>query len=525
MRFGRQMKAGLVCLTLVASLAGMRPVRAEVPFSDLVGHWSSAEVAALAQTNIFKGYPDGTFQPDRTISRAEFYTLLARVLKLEPAAGPLLAPVLPADHWAVPVANVLAARGIIRSEEKLDLNGAIPRGEMADLITRAYGWPSHPENAFLTDLGENGASISAAVAHGIFAGYPDRTFRPWKSTTRAEAAVVVMRLLEPGRRPAVWREAYAVDVGDAVVELNVVRVNLKNPQVKPRVALAGDRVGATEELVGIVERTGAVAAINGAYFQAYDTSIPMESYGTVFTGGKMLQTGWYRAGIGFWADGTVRIGKVHSSIDGLGAKGQWWGSHGLNRYAKPDFGDDWAVVYTPEHGTSTGLTEGTSVVVRGGVVTEITTENVPIPADGFLVHLHGAETAKAGTVFQVGQPASFVTHYDKYWDGVQELLQVGPELVKDGQKFIDFEGEHFWEQKITTWVYNRSAVAVTKDGTLLLIQTPAATVDDLADALVALGVDAALCMDSGGSSGLIVQGVQIATPGRRIANALVIELK
>lgn len=519
---------GVIALVIFLAAIMDPPGAAAAPsFPDLTGHWSRTEVLALVDLGVVTGYPDGSFRPDQYLGRAEFYALLVRSLKKPLLPGdPLIA--VPKGHWAVPAVNALVQAGILRAEDTYDLDASISRGEIARLIARSQGWSAYPENTYLTDLGTDAPAISSVLSHGIFTGYPDRTFRPGNSTTRAEAAVVLTRLINAARRPPTWRERYVVTVGGETITMNLVRANLRSPRVKPRVALARDQVGATEALADIADRPNVMAAINGSYFQAYDSSIPMESYGTIYSQGKMIQTGWFRSAIGFWSDGTARIDPMNASVDGTGASGTWdtyWGSHGLNRYARPDFGENWVVVYTPEHGRSTGITGGTSVLVRNGKVTQITSDTVPIPADGYLIHLNGTETALAGKVFQVGKPAAYRTLAQPEWDGVQELVQAGPRLVKDGTKQINFQAERFTERKITTDATPRSAVALTADGQLLLIQTPSATVHGLADALVRLGVRDAMCLDSGGSSGLYYDGTEIARPGRAVANALVVEVR
>ena len=47
-------------------------------YSDVADtHWASEQIAYLSDE--ITGYPDGTFQPDKTVTRAEFVSLLARI--------------------------------------------------------------------------------------------------------------------------------------------------------------------------------------------------------------------------------------------------------------------------------------------------------------------------------------------------------------------------------------------------------------------------------------------------------------
>ena len=51
------------------------------PFSDIDGHWAKASILTLKEKGIISGYSDGTFRPDKSISRAEVATIIAKVLK------------------------------------------------------------------------------------------------------------------------------------------------------------------------------------------------------------------------------------------------------------------------------------------------------------------------------------------------------------------------------------------------------------------------------------------------------------
>ena len=44
--------------------------------SDIQGHWAEKFIAALSDRRIINGFPDGTFQPDRALTRAQFAALL-----------------------------------------------------------------------------------------------------------------------------------------------------------------------------------------------------------------------------------------------------------------------------------------------------------------------------------------------------------------------------------------------------------------------------------------------------------------
>ena len=70
------------------ALAARFDAAAEAPiadFSDISGHWASIEIAKAAANGWINGYPDGSFKPDQKINRAEAMALVNRVLNRDPA--------------------------------------------------------------------------------------------------------------------------------------------------------------------------------------------------------------------------------------------------------------------------------------------------------------------------------------------------------------------------------------------------------------------------------------------------------
>lgn len=75
---------------------------AATSFPDTVGNWSEHNIALVAQAGYIEGYPDGTFQPNKHLTRAEAVTIINKVLNRKPLTSssvPTWSDV-PADHWA-----------------------------------------------------------------------------------------------------------------------------------------------------------------------------------------------------------------------------------------------------------------------------------------------------------------------------------------------------------------------------------------------------------------------------------------
>ncbi len=118
-------------------------VSGKVSFADLTRHWSKAAVERLASRLIVSGVSAQSFMPDRSVSRAEFAAMLIRGLGL---------------------------RG----------DGAVQASEFPDVA--AEEWYASP--------------VRTAAAYGLMHGYEDGTFRPERTITREEMAVMLNRALE-----------------------------------------------------------------------------------------------------------------------------------------------------------------------------------------------------------------------------------------------------------------------------------------------------------------------------------------
>jgi len=71
-------------------------------FADAAGHWASDAIAAVQHAGVIAGYEDGTFRPDRALTRAEAVKIMNRILGRGPLFGvdrPTWSDV-PASHWA-----------------------------------------------------------------------------------------------------------------------------------------------------------------------------------------------------------------------------------------------------------------------------------------------------------------------------------------------------------------------------------------------------------------------------------------
>lgn len=165
-------------------------------FSDVsASYWAASVIEKVYGLGYIKGYPDGAFRPDSSITRAEFATLLVRAYKLPVAPGKVFNDT--SDHWSKDFVAAAYAAGIITgySESSFGPDDPITREQMVMMIVKAEKIQAATAEISFKDSGEISSwareALAAAVQHGIVKGYPDGAFRPKGKATRAEAAAII----------------------------------------------------------------------------------------------------------------------------------------------------------------------------------------------------------------------------------------------------------------------------------------------------------------------------------------------
>ena len=148
------------------------------------------------------GYSDGTVRPNANISRAEVATIFFRLLKKEVRDGNLTTENIFADvtngQWHNKAISTMAKLGIVkgRRADSFDPDASITRAEFAAICARFNTKPVENSGSF-SDISGHWAEneIERAAAFGWISGYPDGTFRPDARITRAEAMTMINRVL------------------------------------------------------------------------------------------------------------------------------------------------------------------------------------------------------------------------------------------------------------------------------------------------------------------------------------------
>lgn len=174
-------------------------------FSDVNGHWAEKEILSLAENCIVNGVSEQEFRPDANITRSEFTAIVVRMLGLETVKySDTYVDVRDTDWFADAVSTASIAGLTSGSDGYFYPERNITREEMAKIIAQAWSLKSL-KNLSAGELGfadsENVSEwakkyVGAACKLGLIKGTDNNMFAPQKNATRAEAAVVVKRLLD-----------------------------------------------------------------------------------------------------------------------------------------------------------------------------------------------------------------------------------------------------------------------------------------------------------------------------------------
>ncbi|SDP28572.1 fibronectin type 3 domain-containing protein [Paenibacillus sp. yr247] len=183
-----------------------------VKFRDIQSHWAYNEIMELSAANIVAGFEDGTFQPNGNVTREQFLKMLVELRKLPRTSNAVPFKDVEQGRWSAPYIAVGVINGILLPSDFPDgfkPSQPITRYEMAIWIVRALQLSPQKEEKLLrnvkdqSDIIRNRDLIEAALETGIIQGYPDATFKGGNNSTRAEAAVMLVRALHytPGTMP------------------------------------------------------------------------------------------------------------------------------------------------------------------------------------------------------------------------------------------------------------------------------------------------------------------------------------
>ena len=191
-------RIGLLVLILAMIMGVFGFVAAETDYGQ---HWASKEIQYLVDEGIVDGYPDGSFRPNKDVTRAEFMKMINGAFDLRKEGKVPFSDVNTGD-WYYNYIAVGTGEGYITGYEDNTVrpNRTITRQEAATMVGKALGLKElNQANMNFTDSNNisNWADgwINAVVEEEYMQGYPEGTFLPKKEISRAETAKIIINVL------------------------------------------------------------------------------------------------------------------------------------------------------------------------------------------------------------------------------------------------------------------------------------------------------------------------------------------
>ena len=184
-----------------ATINGNNVDTSRIP-SDIIGHWAENQIKDFINKGYLNGYPDGTFKPNNSITRAEFVKIFNKVFGLTTSSGKVFNDTV--NHWAKDAIDIAVTNGVCQgtSGTTFEPNAPITREQAAKMIAN-YKKISDTHHNKINGYNDGSQTASWAINEveaileaGYMNGYSDtNTFKPKNNITRAEAVVTLGRVI------------------------------------------------------------------------------------------------------------------------------------------------------------------------------------------------------------------------------------------------------------------------------------------------------------------------------------------
>lgn len=174
-------------------------------YKDIAGHWAEQYINTLLGLGIISGYEDSTIRPNKEISRAEAVVIICRSTGLKPAENIDLGFSDNKDipDWARGYVQTVVDKGILKGypDNTFKPDATITRAEVIALVMKAFGLGDSSKAVHMFSDDKAIASwsknyIQKAFELGIITGYKDNTIRSGNNISRAEMFVIISKCLK-----------------------------------------------------------------------------------------------------------------------------------------------------------------------------------------------------------------------------------------------------------------------------------------------------------------------------------------
>ncbi len=301
-------------------------------------------------------------------------------------------------------------------------------------------------------------------------------------------------------------------------------VDTTDPRVHIQPVVAHNHFGTVAPLATLAASDHAIAAINGTFFNDPGN---LQPDGSLEING-ICQHGDKGTVLAVAPGNRMLIARAYPSpYMQIGNHEVWlWGINSWFPQATA------IAVLTPMYGKTTGIANGTSVVVINQKVASIHHGNTLIPSNGYVIEW-GDSAYNQNFLSQFVQKNLNVTfqitlddyhHQTVPFPTPVSAISAGPMLVNHGTINLDPTLEGFTDPKLIDTDTTRTMIGITKQHQLVLALITTANLAKEAAIAKQMGLVAAMNMDGAASSGMYFNGRYVIRPTRDLATALTVTL-
>lgn len=260
---GKLKKIIIAALTAALLISLSVPVFAKP--NDIAGHWAETVVAKWYDNGIISGFPDGSFRPNEAVTRAQLAVIIDNIFKFTTKADMYFSDVNGSEWFADAVAKCSQA-GIISGNPNgtFEPNKPVTREQAAKMIAEAFKLTAADADAYRTFADSSSIAayareyVSALYEAGYIAGFPGGNYEPKKGLTRAEALKIIDNILD-GIVSA--KGTYTKDASKSLL-VNSKDVTLRNIEIAGDLYLA-QGIGEGDVTLDGVKVDGRIVVLGG----------------------------------------------------------------------------------------------------------------------------------------------------------------------------------------------------------------------------------------------------------------------
>ncbi|MBD2437613.1 S-layer homology domain-containing protein [Nostoc sp. FACHB-110] len=192
-------------------------------FTDITRHWAEPFIRGLASMGLTHGFADGSYQPDKPMTRAQYAALVAVAFNPTPKRPALAFSDVPENFWAYKALQIAASGGFVSgfSDRTFRPDQNVQRLQVIVSLVNGLGLPAVQNNGLLPYTDSNiipeyaQKAVATATQQSIVVNYPQpNLLAPTREATRAEVAAMVYQALVAIKRTQNINSPYIVSTAN-----------------------------------------------------------------------------------------------------------------------------------------------------------------------------------------------------------------------------------------------------------------------------------------------------------------------